>query len=124
MYEKLTCFIDKFTKTESGKWVFETESDGTLKQMPWVHYSQTIFDFTKEVHLAADQHEELKHYRDILDKNKKNSNISSYDELTVLAMLLSIVRSERVCEGFIKQAIEKGTVQKCLNRLRELDEKT
>ena len=122
MYEKLTCFDDKFTKTESGKWVFETD-DG-IQQMPWVHYSQTIFDFIREVHLAADQHEELKHYRDILEKNKKNSDISSFDDLSVLAMLLSIVRSERVCEGSIKQAIEKGTVQKCLNRLRELDKKT
>ena len=106
MYEKLTYFIDKFSKTESGKWVFENEKDGT-PQMPWVRYSPTILDFIKEVHLAADQCGALMQYRDILENSNKNSDISSCDELTVMAILLNIVRSERFCEGYIKQAIEK-----------------
>ena len=53
----------------------------------------------------------------------QNADVSKMDAKTVLAMLVGMYRAERFCDGTLLSFCESGTLQKCLLRLKQLDER-
>ena len=52
MYESLTKYLDEFTGTEFGTWIFDNKNDGTPEhpaQMPFLSYSSVIMHFIEDV---------------------------------------------------------------------------
>lgn len=71
----------------------------------------------------------LNRYRDILVQNgiKWGSvsmdavDVSGKDGICVMALLLGAVRAERFCDGALLGFFQKGSIQRWLERLKEID---
>lgn len=53
MYESLTKYLDEFTGTEFGRWIFDDKNDGTPDhplQFPFVNYSRVVDRFIRDVY--------------------------------------------------------------------------
>ena len=49
-------------------------------------------------------------------------DVSNADGRCVMAMLMGAVRAERFCDGALLSMFKKNSIQRWLERLRELDE--
>ena len=54
-------------------------------------------------------------------KSLYDADVSSLDALTVCAVIVAAVRSERFCEGAVYSFVECGQARRCVERLAELD---
>ena len=52
----------------------------------------------------------------------KGADVSDMDAQGVMAMLMGLMRGERFCDGCILASLKDGTVQRWLNRLKEISE--
>ena len=134
MYERLTKYLLEFPSDEKGMWIIDKENDGTLEhpiQMPYVNYSRLVRDFTDDVYSFVDKHEEmgLRSYAEILKENgiewgMDSMSIAAVKNLNakcVLAMILGAVRAERFCDGALLGFFENGSIERWIERLKELD---
>ena len=135
MYEKLTDFIPKLNGAEYGKWHTDDKGDGTLENpfhMPFVIYSEVAVDFAKAVSRFGIENSDLglTDYMKVLEPQRENGgrldisriDVSSLDGRTTAALIVAIVRQDRFCDGLLLDNLESGLIQKCLCRLKEIDD--
>ena len=134
MYEALTKYLNVIPSDEIGTWIIDTKSKGTTDDpihMPYVHYSEMAMDFIEDVHSFFDTYKgfELGEYMNVLksnnielnDDSSKDEYISTLDGKLVVALIVSVVRGERFCDGLLHAYFKNGTIEKWLRRLAELD---
>lgn len=134
MYEKLTKLIDAMETDMIGDWVFDEKSKGTIEdpiQMPFVKYSDFVRDLVKEIYDFSKEHPEygLNKYRDILvehgldwkSASMKAADVSTADGQLVMALLMSVIRMDRFCEGALLGFCKESYVLRWLKRLKEID---
>ena len=88
MYESLTKYLDEFTGTEFGTWIFDNKNDGTPEhpaQMPFLSYSSVIMHFIEDVHSFVYEYEEigLYNYEKVLEENGIEWGMESMAETEV-----------------------------------------
>ena len=59
--------------------------------------------------------------KDILENGRGDYN--SFDLLTLVKLITTIVRNDRFCEGYLDSKFEDGTVLKVLNRIKSIIDK-
>ena len=136
-FEALTALLESLeNNTPYGEWVIDQTHKGAgedPKQQPYVRYADTVFQLINAVHAFSADHPEyqlLEAYQKILtDRGLKwnhkvleSADFEALDDAGVLAVLMGIVRGERFCDGAILSALNKGTIQKGLLRLKQIDE--
>ena len=135
MYELLTDLIESLKDDNIGDWIIDTDSRGRIDEpttAPYVSYSNIAKDLILKVYEFSDMHPEyeLKKYRDVLSRygldwkseSMKKADVSSLDGKAVMALLMSIIRMDRFCEGAVLGFCKDGYVLKWLKRLKELDD--
>lgn len=134
-YKLLTDYIPKLRGIEYGKRCPEKQTgDGTVEkpfQMPYVEYPEVIYALERDIYLFEEQnpHYEMKAYHSTLvehnidwgDQAMENVDVSNLEAKVVLALLLGAFRAERFCGGAIKEFLEKGCIQRWLERLKEIE---
>ena len=133
-FRPLTDYIPKLQNVDTGKWYPEEQSgDGSVEkpfQMPFVVYSNIINELEKEMYHFDKEHPQynLKEYRAILEESGDSAldvfDVTNAEAKVVLALILCIFRTERFCEGAIKEFLENGCILRWLKRLKEIDETT
>ncbi|MBP3352226.1 MAG: hypothetical protein J6L65_07495 [Lachnospiraceae bacterium] len=133
-FRPLTDYIPKLQNVDTGKWYPEEQSgDGSVEkpfQMPFVVYSNIINELEKEMYHFDKEHPQynLKEYRAILEESGVSAlevfDVTNAEAKVVLALILCIFRTERFCEGAIKEFLENGCILRWLKRLKEIDETT
>lgn len=134
-FSALTKYIDIFDGDNFGTWVIDHENDGTPEHpvhMPFVDYSQDVYQFIKDFGDFSEQNEKfrLTRYAHILEENglsgsrksMQDADVSQLDAQCVLAMIMCATRAERFCDGALLGCLADGTIQKCLERLKKIDE--
>lgn len=131
-FKSLTDYIPKLQSTDTGKWYPEKQSgDGSVEkplQMPFVVYQNTIRELEKEMYQFDKEHPQynLKEYRSILEKSGASTletfDVTNAESKAVLALILCVFRTERFCDGTIKEFLENGCILRWLKRLKEIDE--
>ena len=134
MYEKLTKYLDEFTGTEFGTWIFDNKNDGTPEhpaQMPFLSYSSVIMHFIEDVHSFVYEYEEigLYNYQKVLEENgiewgmesMAKTEVDNLDAKCVIALIFGVIRAERFCEGILHVFLKNGSIIRWLERLKTLD---
>ncbi len=134
MYEKITKYLDEFTGTEFGTWIFDNKNDGTPEhpaQMPFLSYSTVIMHFIEDVHSFVYEYEEigLYNYEKVLEENgiewgmesMAKTEVDNLDAKCVVALIYGAIRAERFCDGAILAFLKDGTIVRWLERLKTLD---
>ena len=132
MYEKLTAFLPQLQNNQFGYWHIDKENDGSLEhpiQLPFVMYSNTVYDFEEAVYSFIDEHGEMRDYGRILEAaslrwsadSMKNANVDELDGKTVVALILGTIRAERFSNGTLLEFCQNGCMTKWLSRLQEID---
>ncbi len=134
MYEELTDILGELLQGEYGHWIMDHKNDGSPEhpiQMPFVSYSGFVRKFMDAVFSFAKNHPEhgLNQYKDILEQNgiewgsatMEAVDVLDKDGICVMALLLGAVRAERFCDGALLGFFQKGSIQRWLERLKEID---
>ena len=134
MYESLTKYLDEFTGTEFGTWIFDNKNDGTPEhpaQMPFLSYSTVIMHFIEDVHSFVYEYEEigLYNYEKVLEENgiewgmepMVKAEVDNLDAQCIIALIFGAIRAERFCDGAILAFLKDGTIVRWLERLKTLD---
>ena len=135
MYENLTRLIDALEVDDIGEWIIDEKSKGTYDapiQMPFVRYTNAVKDLAREIYDFSKKYPEYKlnKYRDILDEHGielksdsiKAADVSVADGQLVMALLMSVIRMDRFCEGALLGFCKDGYIFMWLKRLKEIDE--
>lgn len=134
MYEELTDILGELPQGEYGNWIIDRENDGSPEhpiQMPYVSYSGIVEKFMDAVYTFDKSHPEygLKRYGDFLERNgikwgsdpMDTVDVADKDGICVMALLLGAVRAERFCDGALLGFFKRGSIQRWLERLKEID---
>ena len=134
MYESLTKYLDEFTGTEFGIWIFDDKNDGTPEhsiQLPFVNYSSVVDHFIDDVFSFVDKYEEvgLYSYQKVLEENgikwsaksMETAEVDDLDAKCVVALIYGAIRAERFCDGALLAFLKDGTIVRWLERLKTLD---
>ena len=135
MYESLTALLNEIKTDSIGEWIVDRENDGSPEhpiQFPFVHYSECVSKFEREVYTFEKEHPEyeLHNYSYTLEsqniewssRSMKMADVSKLSGKTVMALLMGAVRAERFCDGALMGFFSDGSIEKWLNRLKEIDE--
>lgn len=135
MYESLTALLNEIKTDSIGEWIVDRENDGSPEhpiQFPFVHYSEYVSKFECEVYTFDKEHPEyeLHNYSYTLEshniewgsRSMKMADVSKLSGKTVMALLMGAVRAERFCDGALMSFFSDGSIEKWLNRLKEIDE--
>lgn len=133
-FEKITKLIPLLEAEEThGEWIIDREHKGTPddpKQFPFVGYGRVACDLIDMVHECVDDNEDLgvRDHRGVLDsyglpdeESVLAADISKCDGKCTLAMILTIVRGDRFCEGLLLSYLNNGKMLEWMKRLREID---
>lgn len=134
-YDTLSKYLPQLSDDSFGTWIIDRENDGTPEhpiQMPFVNYSELVYNFIDDVMRIVDQNPEMQltHYGKILNdngiewgsKSMSEADISGADVTCVLALLVGAIRAERFCDGALLGFFRDGSIRKWLERLKEIDE--
>jgi ADP-ribosylglycohydrolase len=135
-FRPLTRYIETLSKVESfGGWIGGEQGDGTPgnpMRMPVMGYQPAAMEFVEEFYRFAAKHPEfgLNDYRAILEKygvdwgfdGMRGADVHALDSRCVLAMIMTVIRVDRFCEGVLSSAFEEKMIGKWLERLKEIDE--
>lgn len=135
MYERLTALLNEIKTDSVGEWIVDKENDGSPEhpiQFPFVHYSESVRKFEHEVYNFEKEHPEygLNSYGEILNEHgiewgadsMKLADVTNLSGRTVMALLMGAIRAERFCDGALMGFFSDGSIEKWLNRLKEIDE--
>ncbi|SDS06330.1 DUF6508 domain-containing protein [Parafannyhessea umbonata] len=134
-FEKITAIIPLLeSENRHGKWIVDTESKGTPEdpiQFPFVGYSAAAHRLIEAVHECVDDlRDEMNafDYMGVLESYGLNgekdvlaADASSCDAKCALAMVLTIIRQDRFCEGLLLSYLENGKMLEWMKRLQEID---
>lgn len=136
-YESLTKYLPQLAEGNFGAWIIDNENDGTIEHplhMSDVSYAEYVDEFVHDVYgfMESNRDMGLDEYDEILEKNglgygEKSKSItmadaSSLDGQCVMALIVAAIRADRFCEGALLGCLEDGSMQRWLERLKELDE--
>lgn len=134
MFESLTNLLDKMPRVPYGTWQVDRENEGTPErpvQLPFVMYGPVAEELMNAVYQFVDEYMEweLTRYSDILEKSHiewgtesmAQADVTTLDGRTVMALLVGAIRADRFCEGALLDFFENGSIQRWLERLREID---
>ncbi len=130
MYESLTSFIPKLEKLDFGEWILDCKGTEGVKQCPFVHYEDTVFQLIDEIYEFSTLHPEFDwtKYRAILDEKNiqlqsiQNIDVSGFDGKTIIALLVAVTRMERFSTGALLGFLKSGCIKRWLMRLKSLDD--
>lgn len=120
--------------TEKCKATNDREHKGTSddpKQFPFVGYGRVAYDLIDMIHECIDDNENLddRDYRSVLDsyglpdeESVLVADISQCDARCTLAIIFTIVRGDRFCEGLLLSYLDDGMMLKWMKRLKEIDD--
>ena len=133
-FATLTKYIPLITQDKIGEWIVDEKNDGRPErpiQMPFVHYSETVHEFIRDVSDFVDERKDLRlnQYRDILEENEVgngsryvvDADVSSLNGQSVAALIVAGIRADRFSEGTLLRLFKEGYVTKWLKRLEEID---
>lgn len=122
MYENLTRLIDALEVDNFGDWEIDEKSKGTYDDpihMPYVMYTEAVRDLWKEIYDFSSNHPEyeLNKYRDILvahgldwkSAGMKSADVATADGQLIMALLYSVTRMDRFCEGYEEVIVSVDT---------------
>lgn len=134
IFGSLVDLIDDLKEDSIGEWIIDKENDGTPEhpiQMPFVVYSEVVRKFEKAVYDFEREHPEygLNRYNSILERcgvnwgtrSMSTVDVSNMDAQSVMALMMGAVRSERFCDGALKEFFENGSIERWLYRLRDIE---
>lgn len=130
-FDHIIRLIPALKHDDFGEWIIDRENDGTPEhpiQFPYVRYSacvreleQAIYELEEEFGLCK-YHEILqRHGIDI--KSREKTDVSKFDATATLALLYSVIRAERMCDGILFDFLKSGAILRWLERLQEIAEK-
>ena len=96
---------------------------------PHVEYSDKVGKLIKAVYRFNEESSnyDLGNYLEIMERNgikhPDEINTDALDSVATMAALFGIIRQERFCDGLILSCLEKGTVQKLIRHLKEIEGK-
>ena len=119
----LTKHLEIIGQEDFGKWIVNPD------QLPFVNYGEEIYRLRDAIADLPGQHPEMNlyEYQAILKEQGlggvsiKEVDVSHFDARTVAALLVAAYREERFCDGYLMDCLEKGCIQRWLQRLQELD---
>ena len=127
MYEQITSYLGKLTP---GHWKYpENQGDGSHEHpyiAGWIEYDETTEEFISKMYEVVpnggtDYGQVLQEINQQYGDDYYKVDISKLNGDMILYMMFAIIRGERFSEGIIGEYIAKGTMDKWLNRLKELD---
>ena len=134
-FENLTKYLPHLDEDKFGTWAIDHKNDGTPEcpiQMPFVNYSEMVHHFIDDVYDFSDKNSdfELTRYGDVLNQNglewgsksMSDADVSKLDAQCIMALIMGAVRAERFCDGALLGFFKDGSIQKCLERLKEIDD--
>lgn len=133
-YEQLTRYLSFFENEEYGKLIVDEDNDGSPehpRRWPFIDYSPVVNDFRYDLFDFCKKHPEYEHTSYIKTLNNygiNNANEVSQDIIdnlpakATIALLVAVVRAERICDGAILGNLEDGNIQKWLKRLKNIDD--
>ena len=132
-FENLTKYLPHLDEDKFGTWAIDHKNDGTPEcpiQMPFVNYSKMVHHFIDDVYDISDKNSEfeLTRYGDVLNQNglewgsksMSDADVSKLDAQCIMALIMGAVRAERFCDGALLGFFKDGSIQKWLERLKEL----
>ena len=128
-FAKLISLKEKLDKGEYGTWHVDTEHKGTRDDpihVPFPIYSEAVEELITAVYEFGDNNSDynLYNYYEILREygieKMKDIDFDTLDNRCVMALLMSIIRGERFCDGYIMEELENGNIQKLLGRLKTI----
>ena len=129
MYESITSYLGKL---KPGHWKYpEKQGDGS-KENPyiagWIDYDETTEEFISKMYEVVpnggkDYGEVLREINMKYGDDYYKVDISKLNGDMILYMMFAVIRGERFSEGLIGEYIAKGTMDKWLTRLKEIDER-
>lgn len=135
MFETITSLLPKLQRAEFGEWIIDKVNDGSPEhpiQFPFVAYDSVVTDLKNAIYCFGEEHKEmeLNHYGDILGAENiewnavsmKKADVSELNGRTVMALLVGAIRAERFCDGALLNFCKEGSIEKWLQRLKEIDE--
>ena len=133
MFESLTRLIPELQRGPWGEWR-GGEGAGTLedpKQMPYISYNHAVHKLIQGMYEFHEKHPEfgLNDYFAVLkqygieerSRGIENTDIFTLESKPATAMLMEIIRADRINEGLIEMYLENGVIIQLLNRLKEID---
>lgn len=134
-FRMLTDYIPKLQNIERGKVYPEVQTgDGSLEnpfQMPCMVYPEAIYELEKVIYRFERENPQygMERYHTVFkehniewsEESMGNVDVSKADAKVVLALLIGAFRAERFCSGAIQGFLDNGSIQKWLERLKELD---
>lgn len=134
-FEILTNYIPKLEGNHFGKWVVDTENDGSSERpihMPYVDYSAIIYNFVHDFYQFENENNDLKlnYYQDILNENNIEwrsesmitADVSDLNAQAILALIMGVIRADRFSEGTLLEFFQNGCMVKWLMQLQLLDD--
>lgn len=96
--------------------------------------ARELSNFIDDIYSFIDAYPEhgLNSYIDILKENNiewemssmQNADVSTLDEITILALLVGAIRAERFCDGTMCTFLKDGQIHKWLMQLKKLDKES
>ncbi len=131
-YELLTDYIEPLSSEKSHGKLHTFPVVSNTMQMPFIEYSKLSMDFMNSVYDFIKSHEDfnLYNYSDILDQMHikqtgetfRTIDLQKLDGRTIMAMIVSVIRTDRFCDGLYLEFLDSGFFVRCLKRLKEIDE--
>ena len=133
IFDELIALLELLQNDSYGEWVIDKEHKGTADDpipLSYLNYTEVVHKLIRAVYNFSENNPDynLTQYRKVLeDRGLKWNHVSlesvdvfNMDAQGIMALLMSIVRSERFCDGAILAALKKGIIQKCLFRLKQI----
>ena len=100
--------------------------------MPCISYDGVVVEFEKSLCDFSAMHPEynIKQYDEVIERKGIEFSEEGFDEVdlrevdaqTMLAMIMTIIRRERFCDGLLLEYLRNGSILKWLERLQAIDE--
>ncbi len=129
MYEKVTAYLGKL---KPAHWKYpENQGDGSNENLyiaGWPEYDETTKEFMHKMYEfvpnGGQNYDEVIYKATGFDGHDELTkvDVSKLDGDTILYMIFSRVRGERFSDGLFGSYVADGTMDKWLNRLKEIDE--
>lgn len=129
MYEKVTAYLGKL---KPAHWKYpENQGDGSHENpyvAGWPEYDETTKEFMHKMYEfvpnGGQNYDEVIYKATGFDGHDELTkvDVSKLDGDTILYMIFSRVRGERFSDGLFGSYVADGTMDKWLNRLKEIDE--
>ena len=129
MYEKVTAYLGKL---KPAHWKYpENQGDGSHENpyiAGWPEYDETTKKFMHKMYEfvpnGGQNYDEVIYKATGFDGHDELTkvDVSKLDGDTILYMIFSRVRGERFSDGLFGSYVADGTMDKWLNRLKEIDE--